>query len=49
MSDKDHCCQQPENLKDTPENCKPQQIHICHGDLESHPCACRQQEEKKSE
>ncbi|MFO7958674.1 MAG: hypothetical protein R6X33_16415 [Candidatus Brocadiia bacterium] len=31
-------CQQPEKLKDKPENCSPEQIRECHGDVESHPC-----------
>ena len=31
-------CQQPGKLKDTPENCSPEQIRECHGDAEKHPC-----------
>jgi DNA-binding transcriptional ArsR family regulator len=33
------CCQQPDKLKDKPENCSPQQIRECHGDVKEHPCA----------
>ncbi|MEF8822671.1 MAG: hypothetical protein V5B78_10635 [Desulfohalobiaceae bacterium] len=32
------CCQQPEKLKDRPENCTPEQIRECHGEAEGHPC-----------
>ena len=34
-----NCCQQPDKLKDKPENCSPQQIRECHGDVKEHPCA----------
>ena len=33
-----NCCQQPNNLKDKPENCSPEQIRECHGDTKDHPC-----------
>lgn len=33
------CCRQPENLKDKPENCTPEQIKKCHGDSPEHPCS----------
>ncbi|MFP4350433.1 MAG: hypothetical protein ACOC3W_06595 [Thermodesulfobacteriota bacterium] len=33
------CCQQPERLKEKPENCTPEQIRECHGDAKDHPCA----------
>lgn len=32
------CCQKPEKLKKTPEECTPEQIEECHGDTEEHPC-----------
>jgi ArsR family transcriptional regulator len=32
------CCQQPDKLKDKPENCSPDQIRECHGDTKEHPC-----------
>jgi hypothetical protein len=32
-------CMKPENLKDTPENCSPEQIKTCHGEhTDEHPC-----------
>jgi len=31
-------CQRPENLKGEPEECSPEQIKKCHGDVEEHPC-----------
>ena len=34
----ENCCQQPEKLKDKPENCTPEQIRECHGDTKEHPC-----------
>jgi DNA-binding transcriptional ArsR family regulator len=32
------CCQKPENLKDKPESCSPEQIEQCHGKDGGHPC-----------
>ena len=31
-------CQKPEQLKGKPEDCSPEQIRKCHGDVENHPC-----------
>ncbi len=31
-------CQKPEELKGKPEECSPEQIEKCHGDVEQHPC-----------
>jgi len=31
-------CQKPENLKTTPQECSPEQIKKCHGDVKEHPC-----------
>ena len=31
-------CRTPENLKDEPESCSPEQIMKCHGDVKDHPC-----------
>jgi ArsR family transcriptional regulator, arsenate/arsenite/antimonite-responsive transcriptional repressor len=39
------CCQKPENLKDKPESCSPEQIEKCHGKDGGHPCV--KEEEKK--
>ncbi len=35
-------CEHPEKLKGKPEECTPEQIKECHGDVKDHPC-----EEKK--
>jgi hypothetical protein len=37
-------CQKPEALKGEPEECTPEQIRECHGDVKDHPCV---DEEKK--
>jgi len=31
-------CEQPERLKGKPEECSPEQIKECHGDVKEHPC-----------
>jgi hypothetical protein len=31
-------CQKPENLKGKPQDCTPEQIRECHGDVDAHPC-----------
>ena len=31
-------CQKPENLKGKPEDCSPEQIRQCHGEVDDHPC-----------
>ena len=31
-------CQKPENLKSKPEDCTPEQVKECHGDVDAHPC-----------
>ena len=40
----EECCAHPEKLKGKPEECSPEQIKECHGDVEKHPC-----EEKRDE
>jgi hypothetical protein len=32
-------CEIPKNLRTTPQECTPEQIKACHGDVEKHPCA----------
>jgi DNA-binding transcriptional ArsR family regulator len=39
------CCERPEKLKGKPEECTPQQIKECHGDVKGHPC----KEDKKDD
>jgi len=34
----ENCCQQPDKLKNKPENCTPEQIRQCHGETKEHPC-----------
>lgn len=36
-------CQKPENLKDRPEGCSPEQIKKCHGEASAHPCIAKKQ------
>ena len=38
---KDARCEKPENLKDKPEECTPQQIRECHGDAKKHSCTTK--------
>ena len=38
MSDDKKKCQKPENLTGKPEECSPEQIRKCHGDVKKHPC-----------
>jgi len=32
------CCQQPDRLKGKPQDCSPEQIKECHGEVKKHPC-----------
>jgi len=38
MCEKGKCCQKPEQLKGKPQDCSPEQIKECHGDVKKHPC-----------
>ena len=38
MSDEKKACEHPEKLKGKPEDCSPEQIRQCHGDVKDHPC-----------
>lgn len=39
MCESEGCgCQQPDKLKGRPEDCSPEKIRECHGDVQSHPC-----------
>jgi len=45
-------CQKPEELKDAPDECSPEQIRKCHGDAAQHPCTtpgCEKPENLKGE
>jgi len=37
MCDKNEC-QKPDQLKGKPEECSPEQVKECHGEVEEHPC-----------
>ena len=41
-----NCCQQPNKLKDKPENCSPEQIRECHGDVKKQPCEEENKQQK---
>ena len=38
MCEEKKTCQKPEELKGKPEECSPEQISKCHGEVEDHPC-----------
>ena len=38
MCDEKKCCQNPDACKGKPEDCTPEQIKKCHGDVKEHPC-----------
>jgi hypothetical protein len=38
MCEEKETCQKPEKLAGKPEDCTPEQIKECHGDVEQHPC-----------
>jgi DNA-binding transcriptional ArsR family regulator len=42
MCNKDGCCQESEKLKGKPNDCAPEQVKECHGDIKNHPCAASQ-------
>ncbi len=46
-SEESCCCQKPENLKGTPEECSEEQIRECHGEEQEHSC-CQSGEHKES-
>lgn len=39
-------CQKPDNLTGKPEECSPEQIKKCHGDLKEHPCVDKTNSDK---
>jgi hypothetical protein len=45
MCEEKEGCQKPEELKGDPQECPPEQIRKCHGDVEGHPCAKAEDEE----
>ena len=47
MCEKGRCCQKPENLKTRPEECTPEQVRKCHGDVKEHPCLPKESRRKE--
>ncbi len=48
MCDSKKGCQKPEELQGKPEDCSPEQIRTCHGEVSEHPCTttgCERPEE----
>ena len=44
MKETNTCCQRPENLKGSPQDCSPEQIKSCHGADGDHECLMKQEE-----
>jgi hypothetical protein len=38
MCNAENKCEKPENLKTNREECTPEQVRECHGDVKVHPC-----------
>jgi len=38
MCEKEKCCQKPDKLRGKPQDCSPEHIKECHGDVKGHPC-----------
>jgi len=34
-------CEKPDQLADKPEECSPEQIRKCHGEVKKHPCVAK--------
>ena len=32
------CCEKPDRLRDRPQDCTPERIRECHGEVKEHPC-----------
>jgi hypothetical protein len=45
MCDPEEECEKPENLKKTPEECTPEQIEECYGNVEEYPSLKRTKKE----
>ncbi len=42
-------CKKPEELKGKPEECSPEQIRKCHGDVNEHPCEKQGTDERQGQ
>jgi len=40
-NEKQEGCQKPESLTGKPQNCTPDQVRKCHGDVKEHPCTSK--------
>ncbi len=49
MCDEKNKCQQPEKLEEKPEECSPEQVEECHGDVKEHPCTEETEETEQKE
>ena len=49
MSEEERGCQKPDQLKGKPEECPPEQIKKCHGDIRGHPCVSNNPDKKGKE
>ena len=38
VCDREKGCEKPKDLVSKPEECSPEQIKKCHGDVKGHPC-----------
>jgi len=38
MCDGKRCCEKPNALRGKPQDCSPELIRKCHGDVKKHPC-----------
>ena len=43
MCKDDKKCEKPEKCAGSPEECAPEQIRECHGDVKEHPCTQEQE------
>ena len=45
MCDEKNKCQQPEKLEEKPEECSPEQVEECNGDVKEQTCPCTEEAE----
>ena len=49
MCESKDCCQKPELFKEASGKCTPEQIRICHGDGQGHPCTGKPQQTEQDD
>jgi len=47
MCKKGECCQKPAKLSGKPQDCTPEQIKDCLGDVKKHPCTPRKKRNER--